>query len=91
MEGDSGGESFINCGQRQKDRQVVVMNEWGAAPPTPNSCSQARASSLSSNRHQQADGSSPASGQVTQMFAFRSTEKPPTVEVGQRLPEVFVE
>ena len=55
---------FINCGQRQKDRQVVVMNEWGGvcregecllAPPTPQLCSQARASSLPSNR-------APASG-----------------------------
>ena len=50
---------FINCGQRQKDRQVVVMNEWGGAcgegecllaPPTPQPCSQARAASLPSNR-----------------------------------------
>lgn len=57
------------------------MNEWGGGAGTTNSPTLLPSQSLQPVFKQ---GTSkrmevcPASGQVTQMFAFRSTEKPPT-------------
>lgn len=84
---------FINCGQRQKDRQVVVMNEWGGgvqrggvSAVTTNSPTLLPSQSLQPAFKQGTGkqmGVCPASSQVTQMFAFRSTEShQPGREVG---------